>query len=121
MTTTEASLLQQFENVIAYDYEFSQPDGCRPEPSLLCGVEVFGEREWVYRRDQLVTMDTFPFPENALFIGGAELDKNFALAARNVPHVDVLPVQGINVYDILRREKLVLSKSAVEALEERFK
>lgn len=59
--------------------------------------------------------------ENALFVGGAELDKNFALAARNVPHVDVLPVQGINVYDILRREKLVLSKSAVEALEERFK
>ena len=59
--------------------------------------------------------------ENALFIGGAELDKNFEMAARNVPHVDVLPVQGINVYDILRREKLVLSKSAVEALEERFK
>lgn len=59
--------------------------------------------------------------ENALFIGGAELDNNFELAARNVPHVDVLPVQGINVYDILRREKLVLSKSAVEALEERFK
>ena len=58
---------------------------------------------------------------NALFIGGAELDRNFQLAARNVPHVDVLPVQGINVYDILRREKLVLSKSAVEALEERFK
>jgi len=59
--------------------------------------------------------------ENALFIGGAELDNNFVLAARNVPHVDVLPIQGINVYDILRREKLVLSKSAVEALEERFK
>jgi len=59
--------------------------------------------------------------ENALFIGGAELDNNFVMAARNVPHVDVLPVQGINVYDILRREKLVLSKSAVEALEERFK
>ncbi|MGI9352325.1 MAG: 50S ribosomal protein L4 [Rhizobiaceae bacterium] len=59
--------------------------------------------------------------DNALFIGGAELDNNFTLAARNVPHVDVLPVQGINVYDILRREKLVLSKSAVEALEERFK
>ena len=59
--------------------------------------------------------------ENALFIGGAELDKNFFMAARNVPHIDVLPVQGINVYDILRREKLVLSKSAVEALEERFK
>lgn len=59
--------------------------------------------------------------ENALFIGGSELDNNFRLAAQNVPHVDVLPVQGINVYDILRREKLVLSKSAVEALEERFK
>ena len=59
--------------------------------------------------------------ENALFIGGAELDKNFALAARNIPNMDVLPIQGINVYDILRRKKLVLSKSAVEALEERFK
>lgn len=58
---------------------------------------------------------------NALFIGGGELDSNFRLAARNIPHMDVLPVQGINVYDILRREKLVLSKAAVEALEERFK
>ncbi len=58
---------------------------------------------------------------NALFIGGAELDNNFKLAAQNIPNVDVLPVQGINVYDILRRGKLVLSKSAVEALEERFK
>jgi len=58
--------------------------------------------------------------ENALFIGGAELDMNFALATRNIPHMDVLPVQGINVYDILRREKLVLSKAAVEALEARF-
>ena len=58
---------------------------------------------------------------NALFIGGSELDENFRLAARNIPHMDVLPVQGINVYDILRRHTLVLSKSAVEALEERFK
>lgn len=58
--------------------------------------------------------------ENALFIGGSELDSNFALATRNIPHMDVLPVQGINVYDILRREKLVLSKAAVEALEARF-
>ena len=56
-----------------------------------------------------------------LFIGGAELDSNFKLAAQNIPNVDVLPVQGINVYDILRRGKLVLSKAAVEALEERFK
>ncbi|MDI7865185.1 50S ribosomal protein L4 [Rhizobiaceae bacterium n13] len=58
---------------------------------------------------------------NALIIGGAELDSNFALAAKNIPNIDVLPVQGINVYDILRRGKLVLSKAAVEALEERFK
>lgn len=59
--------------------------------------------------------------ENALFIGGTELDVNFQRAAANIPNIDVLPVQGINVYDILRRGKLVLSKAAVEALEERFK
>lgn len=58
---------------------------------------------------------------NALIIDGAELDANFAKAARNIPNVDVLPVQGINVYDILRREKLVLTKAAVESLEARFK
>ena len=58
---------------------------------------------------------------NALVIGGAEIDSNFKLAASNIPNIDVLPVQGINVYDILRRKKLVLSKAAVEALEERFK
>jgi large subunit ribosomal protein L4 len=58
---------------------------------------------------------------NALIIGGSELDVNFKLAAQNIPNIDVLPVQGINVYDILRRGKLVLSKAAVEALEERFK
>lgn len=57
---------------------------------------------------------------NALFIGGEELDRNFSLAARNIPGLDLLPVQGINVYDILRRDKLVLSKSAVDALEARF-
>jgi len=58
--------------------------------------------------------------ENALIIDGAEVDKNFALAAGNISNVDVLPVQGINVYDILRRRTLVLSKAAVEALEARF-
>ncbi|WMT85410.1 50S ribosomal protein L4 [Pelagibacterium sp. 26DY04] len=57
---------------------------------------------------------------NALIIGGAELDQNFALAARNIPQIDVLPAQGINVYDILRREKLVLTKDALAALEGRF-
>lgn len=58
---------------------------------------------------------------NALIIGGAQVEENFARAARNIPNVDVLPVQGINVYDILRRDTLVLSKAAVEALEARFK
>jgi large subunit ribosomal protein L4 len=58
---------------------------------------------------------------NALFIGGAEIDKNFGLAARNLHEIDVLPVQGINVYDIMRRQKLVLTKAALDALEARFK
>ena len=58
---------------------------------------------------------------NALIIDGAEVEANFALAARNIPNIDVLPVQGINVYDILRRHKLVLTKAALEALEARFK
>ncbi|MGB3391330.1 MAG: 50S ribosomal protein L4 [Pseudaminobacter sp.] len=58
---------------------------------------------------------------NALLIGGAQLDENFKRAAANIPNIDVLPIQGINVYDILRRGTLVLSKAAVEALEERFK
>ena len=58
---------------------------------------------------------------NALIIDGAELEDGFARAARNIPQIDVLPVQGINVYDILRRKKLVLTKAAVAALEERFK
>ncbi len=57
---------------------------------------------------------------NALIIDGAELDKNFAQAARNIPLIDVLPAQGINVYDILRRHKLVLTKAALEALEARL-
>jgi large subunit ribosomal protein L4 len=58
---------------------------------------------------------------NALIIDGAAVNENFAMAARNIPNIDVLPVQGINVYDILRREKLVLTKAAVDALEARFK
>ena len=58
---------------------------------------------------------------NALIIGGAQVEENFARAARNIPNVDVLPVQGINVYDILRRDTLILSKAAVDALEARFK
>jgi large subunit ribosomal protein L4 len=58
---------------------------------------------------------------SALVIDGASVEPNFALAARNIPSVDVLPVQGINVYDILRRDTLVLTKAAVDALTERFK
>ena len=58
---------------------------------------------------------------NALIIDGAAVDAGFAQAARNIPNVDVLPVQGINVYDILRRHQLVLTKAALEALEARFK
>ena len=59
--------------------------------------------------------------KSVLVIDGAEVDKNFALAARNIPLVDVLPIQGINVYDIMRRNTLVLTKAAVDALEARFK
>ena len=59
--------------------------------------------------------------KSALIIDGAEPEQKFALAARNIPMIDVLPIQGLNVYDILRREKLVLTRAAVEALEARFK
>jgi large subunit ribosomal protein L4 len=58
---------------------------------------------------------------SALIIDGAVVEDSFARAARNIPHVDVLPVQGINVYDILRHDTLVLTKAALEALEARFK
>jgi large subunit ribosomal protein L4 len=57
---------------------------------------------------------------NALVIGGAQLDANFQLAARNIPNVDVLPSAGLNVYDVLRRQTLVLTKDAVEAIQARF-
>ena len=57
---------------------------------------------------------------NALVIAGAEVDKNFGLAARNIPNIDVLPNAGLNVYDVLRRETLVLTRSAVEAIQARF-
>jgi len=59
--------------------------------------------------------------DNALIVDGAEVDAGLKLAARNLPNIDVLPVQGINVYDILRRRKLVLTRAAVDALEARFK
>ena len=57
----------------------------------------------------------------ALIIDGAEIEAGFRSAARNIPNIDVLPIQGINVYDIMRRGKLVLTKAAVDALEARFR
>ena len=58
---------------------------------------------------------------SALIIDGSDVNENFARAARNIEKIDVLPVQGINVYDILRRDYLVLTKAAIDSLEERFK
>ena len=58
---------------------------------------------------------------NALVIDGPELDENFLRAARNVAGLDVLPSQGANVYDILRRDTLVLTRAAVERLAERLR
>ena len=59
--------------------------------------------------------------ESALVIDGTEVDINFRRAAENLPNIDVLPSQGANVYDILRRDVLVLTKAAVDSLEERLK
>ena len=55
------------------------------------------------------------------FFGEVVEQNGFAAAARNIPNMDVLPIQGINVYDIMRRGKLVLTKAALDALEARFK
>jgi large subunit ribosomal protein L4 len=57
---------------------------------------------------------------NALVITGVEVDTNFGLAARNIPNVDVLPNAGLNVYDVLRRHKLVLTREAIDAINTRF-
>ncbi len=57
---------------------------------------------------------------NCLFIDGKEVDMNFALASRNIADVDILPTIGANVYDILRKDKLVLTKDAVTCLEDRL-
>ncbi|ALL12978.1 50S ribosomal protein L4 [Caulobacter henricii] len=58
--------------------------------------------------------------KNALVIVGPEVDGNFKLAARNIPNIDVLPNAGLNVYDVLRRHTLVLTKDAVDAISARF-
>ncbi|MCA6226232.1 MAG: 50S ribosomal protein L4 [Phenylobacterium sp.] len=88
------------------------------------------------RAGDLVVVDSLAMPEaktaalrarlgkiglvNALVIAGPEVDGNFRLAARNIPNVDVLPNAGLNVYDVLRRRTLVLTKDAVEAINARF-
>ncbi|EAQ13065.1 MULTISPECIES: 50S ribosomal protein L4 [Maritimibacter] len=59
--------------------------------------------------------------KRALIIDGAEVNENFAKAARNIEGLDVLPSMGANVYDILKRDTLVLTKAGVEALEARLK
>ena len=84
----------------------------------------------------LVVMDTFALDSaktaplkaslgkmgltSALVICGPEVDGNLKLAARNIPHLDVLPSAGLNVYDILRRDTLVLTRAAVDAIAARF-
>jgi len=58
--------------------------------------------------------------KNCLFIDGKAVDENFALASRNIEGIDILPAIGANVYDILRKDKLVLTKEAVDCLKERL-
>lgn len=74
------------------------------EPKTAALRETFGKLGWT----------------KALIIAGPEVDANFGLAARNIPHIDVLPNAGLNVYDILRADKLVLTKAAVDAVHARF-
>ena len=59
--------------------------------------------------------------DSVLIIDGPTVDENFMRAARNLPRIDVLPQQGANVYDILRRDTLVLTREAVQHLEARLK
>jgi large subunit ribosomal protein L4 len=58
--------------------------------------------------------------KNALVIAGPEVHGDFGLAARNMPNIDVLPNAGLNVYDVLRRDTLVLTRAAIEGIEARF-
>ena len=58
--------------------------------------------------------------DSALFIDASEFDKNFELATMNIPNIDILPVQGINVYDMLKRDKLFITKAALKEIESRL-
>lgn len=73
-----------------------------------------------FKTSELVTRLNSFGTKSLLIIDGPELNADFARAAANIPNVDVLPQQGANVYDILRRETLVLTKDAVKHLEERL-
>jgi len=70
-------------------------------------------------KDLRTTFESFGV-SNALIIDGETVNENFAKAARNIPCVDVLPAQGLNVYDVLRRDTLVLTKAAVEQIHQRL-
>ena len=58
--------------------------------------------------------------DSVLFVTGKDIDNNFLLASRNIPNIDFLPFQGINVYTIIKRDFLILSQDAIELLNERF-
>ena len=66
------------------------------------------------------SLNKLPLGKSALFVAGEEIEQNFTKALRNIPMHDVLPIQGANVYDILKRETLVLCKTSVEALVNRL-
>ena len=59
--------------------------------------------------------------DSALFIDGKDVEKNFQNALRNIPKTDFLPISGLNVYDIIRRNFLVISEKALLGINERFK
>jgi large subunit ribosomal protein L4 len=73
-----------------------------------------------HKTKELVSMLSATGVSNGLLITGVQTQDNLSRAASNIPNFDVLPVQGINVYDILRRDTLLLSTDAVQALQERL-
>ena len=84
--------------------------------SLIILDELSGEKT----RDLTAKFDKLGFGRLALVIDGDAVENGFALAARNLPQVNVLPAGGANVYDILKHDTLVLTRAAVEKLEARF-
>ena len=73
-------------------------------------------RAGIDRRANLVRVGA-GVSDGALFVDGAEVNKNFKLALSNIPNVDVLPSQGLNVYDILRRDVLVMTTGSPTQVE----